>query len=363
MANKGNRPGIHWMNVLSLAGAFCAFCIGSGFATGQEVMQFFTSHGLYSYGALLICLVLFMWLGSSIMITGERLKLDTTTDIFSYYCGPYLGKVFEFFVPVFLFCVVVIMYAGAGAIIGEYYGVNPNFGRVVMALVALLSVIFGLNRLVKIIGSIGPVIIFLSLAVGVVGLLTSPDGLVKNAEAMAALEVPKAASNWAVSGVLYAAFMIFGSAPFFAGMGSEARGRREAKWGGLIGGFCLIGAATVMSSGLLANITAVYDKQVPNMALAGSTSQVFAWFFSAILFCGIYTTAAPMLWSVCNRLALDGTRKFKLIAVILTVLAYFGARLPFNQLVGTIYPYTGYLGLAFIICLLYRQAVPREKSS
>ena len=35
-------------DVLKIGGAYAAFCIGSGFATGQEIMQFFTAFGLVS---------------------------------------------------------------------------------------------------------------------------------------------------------------------------------------------------------------------------------------------------------------------------------------------------------------------------
>ncbi|MEG2939940.1 MAG: hypothetical protein RR829_06895, partial [Oscillospiraceae bacterium] len=54
------KPG----RVLSYAGAFMAFLIGSGFATGQEVLQYFASYGLGG-GLLvaLICVVLFIFVG------------------------------------------------------------------------------------------------------------------------------------------------------------------------------------------------------------------------------------------------------------------------------------------------------------
>lgn len=32
-----------WKNVIKLSGAYIAYLIGSGFATGQEVMQYFAS--------------------------------------------------------------------------------------------------------------------------------------------------------------------------------------------------------------------------------------------------------------------------------------------------------------------------------
>ena len=47
MKGKGSRCSIR--NVVTFAGAFIAWIIGSGFATGQEILQFFTSYGSVSY--------------------------------------------------------------------------------------------------------------------------------------------------------------------------------------------------------------------------------------------------------------------------------------------------------------------------
>ena len=33
-------------NLIVFAGAYCAFTIGSGYATGQEIMQFFCAKGV-----------------------------------------------------------------------------------------------------------------------------------------------------------------------------------------------------------------------------------------------------------------------------------------------------------------------------
>ncbi|HBC31091.1 MAG TPA: hypothetical protein DC024_07605 [Clostridiales bacterium] len=40
--------------IIKYTGAFIAWVIGSGFATGQEALQFFSSYGYLSYGVLLI---------------------------------------------------------------------------------------------------------------------------------------------------------------------------------------------------------------------------------------------------------------------------------------------------------------------
>lgn len=49
--------------VAKYAGGFIAWVIGSGFATGQEVLRFFTSYGALSYGVVLVNLIGFLFIG------------------------------------------------------------------------------------------------------------------------------------------------------------------------------------------------------------------------------------------------------------------------------------------------------------
>ena len=56
-----------WLRIFKFAGAFTAFRIGSGFATGQEVMQFFTAYGIWSIGGIFISMFLFAYSGAVIM--------------------------------------------------------------------------------------------------------------------------------------------------------------------------------------------------------------------------------------------------------------------------------------------------------
>ena len=53
------RENINWPIVFKYAGAFVAFMIGSGFATGQEVMQFFTAYGIWGIGGIFISMFLY----------------------------------------------------------------------------------------------------------------------------------------------------------------------------------------------------------------------------------------------------------------------------------------------------------------
>ena len=349
-----------WVNVFKFAGAFVACAIGSGFATGQEILQFFTSNGLMSIGACIITTVLFSWFGAVIMEHGRRLKLKTSSVIIRYYFGQKLGIVFEFFIQLFLFAVFVIMISGAGATLAEYYKIDPLIGKVVMAALALFTVVLGLSKLTDILGMMGPIIILFSVGVGLLSIFGHTGNLGVVDQTMATLDVPRATNSWLYSGVLYPGYNIVAVVIFLAGIGSSARSKKEAMFGGTLGGIMFGLAILCMNLGLLSNITDIYDKQVPALTLASNLSPVIAVIFSVILMCGIYTTAVPMLWGVCNRFAEEKTKKFVMTAVILTIIALILGLVPFGELVGIVYPYTGYLGIILILVIFYRCYIKRE---
>ena len=86
------------LDIMKLGGAYIAFCIGSGYATGQEIMQFFSAFGWKSIGAVIISMVLFVWLGATMMRDGRKLCFKTDTEVWRYYCGNVCCHVLNVFV-------------------------------------------------------------------------------------------------------------------------------------------------------------------------------------------------------------------------------------------------------------------------
>lgn len=57
----GNTEKISWKRVLILAGAIIAFTIGSGFATGQEIIQYYTAYGMKGLLVIVVFAVAFLY--------------------------------------------------------------------------------------------------------------------------------------------------------------------------------------------------------------------------------------------------------------------------------------------------------------
>ena len=97
--------------------------------------------------------------------------------MFNFYLGKHLGFVMEWFTPIMLFFVYSTMISGAGSTFEEYYGVNGNIGRALMIVASLGTVLLGLNKLVKIVGYIAPVLLVVTMVIGALSILNNPAGI------------------------------------------------------------------------------------------------------------------------------------------------------------------------------------------
>ena len=68
-----------------VAFAFVGVVVGAGFATGQEIFQFFTSHGIYSIGGIFITGLILTLGGIFVLNTGFRLRSQNHSESIRYY--------------------------------------------------------------------------------------------------------------------------------------------------------------------------------------------------------------------------------------------------------------------------------------
>ena len=105
-----------------VAFAFVGVVVGAGFATGQEIFQFFTSHGIYSIGGIFITGLILTLGGIFVLNTGFRLKSQNHSESIRYYLHPTIAKLFDIILTVFLFSLAIIMTAGGASTINESFG-------------------------------------------------------------------------------------------------------------------------------------------------------------------------------------------------------------------------------------------------
>lgn len=335
--------------VIAFAGAFIAFLIGSGFATGQEVMQYFVSYGYMGIAGSVVMFILFLYVGVSFITVGYEQKFSQGSDIYTYYCGKVIGKFYDYFSIAFIYMSFIVMIAGAGATLNQQYGLPIAVGGIVLAVLAVATVVFGLSKIVDVIGVIGPVIVVLAILLGLSAIFKSPEGLSKASEVIPTLNLLTASSNWLFAAGSYVGFCMLWLAAFMSSMGATANSKKEAALGAITGavGFSL--AVVIVALGLMANVEQVAGSMIPSLILAANIHPVVAIVFSLTVVAGIYTTAVPLLWTVSSRIAGEKSDKFKIVTIVLAVIGtLIGLKVPFDKLVNIIYVINGYVGIILL---------------
>mgnify|MGYP003306926360 FL=1 len=344
-----------WVRIFSISGAYIALLIGGAFATGQEAMQFFVGFGNKGLIGLLICGLLMIYTCFSLLRAGKQNDLRTNEDAFRHFCGRYLGIFMTWYTMIMIVAVYGVMLGGVGATLEQAYGLPVIFGSGLMAICATVTLLLGLNKIIEVLGVIGPVIVVLTLATAITTLFDGSLALNEGARISGGLEILKASENWFFSAILYAVFSLPGLYGFLPLVGTTIKSNFEVKGVSLFGPLLFIGAMTIVFLALLGNIQSVYNAEVPILVLATKVFPVYGSIFAVVIFLGIYTTVTPLMWTICRRFAVEHSVRFRLLAVTLTLICWFGGNLlPFGQLINLIYPSIGYIGLILMACLIYK---------
>nr|WP_092074137.1 hypothetical protein [Dendrosporobacter quercicolus]NSL47741.1 hypothetical protein [Dendrosporobacter quercicolus DSM 1736]SDM78522.1 Uncharacterized membrane protein YkvI [Dendrosporobacter quercicolus] len=351
--------------VLIIAGAFCAFWIGSGFATGQEVLQFLSTSGAAKgiTGAAIYSLLLGFFV-YTLYGLGQKMQFSNPYDFFEYYCGKHIGQAYTWFSVVLMYGIYVVMLAGAGAIIQQYYGISVSTGTYCVAILALGTALLGVEKLIDIIGVIGPVKIVFVLAICIAALtvlVQQPDLLAVNSALIQTAGFPTASDNWLWSAILWAFLGLMFGSTFFVISGSACKSPKEARISGLLGVGAIFVAVVLLIIAEIVYLDVIKGQQVPTLAIAKHVAPLLAMVFAPVLMVCIYSSVASILLVVTRKFAVDKTKKFNLIAAALTVVGMFtGTLLPFDQLVNILYPISGYSGIALVAFIIYKEFINKN---
>lgn len=344
---------------LQIAGAYIGLIVGAGFASGQEVLQFFTSFGWYSLIGTALAAILFAFLGMQIVRIGSELQTISHKKVIYHVCGKYVGFLVDILVTFFLFGVASIMIAGSGSIFEQQFGLNPIFGGLILTVLVILTLILNVKNVIATISSITPFLLVLIFIITIYSILTSDTSNAELAEV--ASNQNSAAPNWFMGALLYVSYNIAAGVSMLAIIGGTVKNKKVASRGGFIGGLGLGLLLFLINLALFMNIDIIQGADMPTLFLANDLSPVLGVLMTIALLGMIFNTTVGMLYAFTARFLNAGTPKFKGSIVVISLLAFGASFIGFTELVGTVYPLTGYLGFILIIALIYRSITNRKK--
>ncbi|MDQ0150779.1 hypothetical protein ACFO6R_14410 [Eubacterium multiforme] len=365
-----NYEKINWKKVIILAGAIIAFTIGSGFATGQEIIQYYTAYGTKNILVILVFAVAFLYYNFNFSKAGAEQHFERGNDVYKYFCGKYVGTFCDYYSTLFCYMSFFVMVGGAASTLNQQYEIPQWVGGTILVVLVIFTVSKGLNSLVDAIGIVGPAIVILCIIIGLITCFKDGSNIGEGLEviksgayagAINGETIKNAGSNWLMSGLSYAGFVLLWFASFTSALGSKNK-EKELNYGIIGGTVAVCIAIALVSFAQIANINTtingvkyVWNADIPNLILASKIWKPFASIFAIVVFAGIYTTAVPLLYNPASRFADEGTKKFKILTIVLGVVGLIiGLFIPFRALINVIYVVNGYVGAILIAFMLFK---------
>ena len=345
---------ISFSKTFTFAGTTIAYGIGAGFATAQEIMQYFVAYGWRFLFVVTISISILIYANYHYIKAGAEGRVERSNQIFSYFCGKKIGVFYGFFATIFCFLTYLLMCGGASSILNQAFGVPQNLGAVLFCAIVVTVVLSGLNGIVRIMGKFGPFIILLILFIGISTLFRDGGNIASGVAKVenGSVELIAVGSNIFSASLSYAGFIILAFAIFMTELGRKNGSKNVIPGmciGSLASGFTLI----IMSLALFSNITEVAGTSIPSLILAEKISPLFAQIFSFVIFIGACTSSMPLLWTASS---LFPKRKDKTSPFVVLALGIGGMLISclfsYPALVNAIYGYCGYIGIFLLVFLI-----------
>ena len=346
---------------LQVAFAYMSVVIGGGFASGQEVLQFFTGYGLIGVAGTLVAGLMFAFLGMQVARISSAMGAKSHKDVLYNLFGSRAGFLVDLLLSFFLFGVGVVMLAGSGSIFSQQYDWPPIVGGLFMCGLVIATLCLNVNRIVELISAVMPFLLVMVLAITTYSIFTH-DAPIEILSAVAQ-ETETVSDNWFVGAVLYASFNIAVGFPMLAVIGGMIHNPKVACRGGIAGGLGLGLLIVLLNVGLFANIDQLQGIAMPTLALAGRISPILSLAMSVALICMIYSTAVGMFFAFSTRFAKPETARFKAFSAVSVLIGLGLSFAGFSKLIGTVYPLLGYVGFAMILAIGYSWIRNRSRNN
>lgn len=339
------------VRTLQIAFTYIGTIVGAGFATGQEILRFFTRYGHFALFTIMLSAALFIWLGTKMLVIARRVEAESYEDFNRHLFGEKIGSSISLFTMLILIGVNSIMLAGAGAIFQEHLGMPYQAGLLITIVGSYFLLKKGIAGVLHLNSMVVPLMLTLSFIIifNTLGLPGSGHFLFIDSDAS-----PFGA--W-LSPLLYTAFNLGMAQAVLVPLARHTDDERALVRGGILGGigigFMLLAAHFAMSS----QMPDILSYEIPMGSVAFRLGVIVQTIYLLLIFLEIFSTFVADIFGVGEQLRQRLPVAPALVLPLLMLVCYLLSQFGFSSLLSILYPIFGALSMVWAVMLL-RTPVP-----
>lgn len=339
-----------WMKGMQVGFTYIGTIVGAGFATGQEILQFFTQYGRIAVWTITLAVVLFSWLGVKVMLAAHDTGATSYEDLNKSLLGDRLGSWVSLVMLIMLFGVSSVMLAGAGSIFSEQLNFSYQIGLFFTLILSWFVINQGLRGILAVNSIVVPAMFAITFLI-VIHTLQLPNKDFYSLPFESSLH-----KTWAAP-FLYTAYNLSLAQAVLVPLGSQIKDRSVLVLGGLIGG---AGIGLMLFSGhyvLSTQMPGIVHYEIPMGFVVIPLGFLVQIFFLCILFGQIFTSLIADLYGLSLQIQQRTGWGQKNIVIVLMILCFMVSQLGFSNLLSTLYPLFGALSLFWLMMIILRRRI------
>ena len=324
--------------------ALVGLIVGAGFASGQEMLQYFVAFGSMGLWGLTIAAVIMVVGSVAMMQLGSYLLADEHTVVFSKVTHPILAWILDIATVATLFGVGFVMFAGGGSNLNQKFDLPLWVGTAIMLVLVLGAGMLDVNKVSAVIGTITPLSITFIVIASVYTFATA-DWDIHAHDAFARANLDPAMDWWWLSALNYVGFCLIVAVSMAIVIAGANADPRAAGWGGLVGGstYAILLACSTLT--LFLSVESVSGDDMPMLTVVDDIHPWLGNIMSIVIYLMVFNTAIGMFYAMAKRITRNRPERFRPVFIVGTLIGFALGFLPFSDLVGVVYPTLGWAGI------------------
>ena len=324
--------------------ALVGLIVGAGFASGQEMLQYFVAFGSMGLWGLTIAAVIMVVGSVAMMQLGSYLLADEHTVVFSKVTHPILAWILDIATVATLFGVGFVMFAGGGSNLNQKFDLPLWVGTAIMLVLVLGAGMLDVNKVSAVIGTITPLSITF-IVIATVYTFATADWDMAAHDAFARANLEPAMDWWWLSALNYVGFCLIVAVSMAIVIAGANADTRAAGWGGLVGGstYAILLACSTLT--LFLSVESVSGDDMPMLTVVDDIHPWLGNITSIVIYLMVFNTAIGMFYAMAKRITRNRPERFRPVFIVGTLIGFALGFLPFSDLVGVVYPTLGWAGI------------------
>jgi len=335
--------------IVQVAFTYMGTIVGAGFATGQEILQFFTRFGYWGALTITLSTVLFIWLGAKMMLIANDVQAKSYEDVNKVLFGERIGRWVSMFMLIILFGVTAVMLAAAGSVFHENLHLSYQSGLLITLLACFLLLRKGMRAILAVNSIVAPFMLVFTVLI-IMDTISTPGS-----ERWMILTTDHSLFAAWLSPFLYAAFNLSLAQAVLVPLGAEIQDRKTIIWGSWVGGLCIGFMLLTGHIALSVYMPGIQQFAIPMGGIARELGPTVQLVYVFLIFSEIFTTLIADVYGLTLQLQERVRVSRSWLILIILILCYFISQIGFGTLLSTLYPLFGLISIGWLVLLIHNR--------